>query len=83
MSQPNAYDCKETFRRLADYLDRELSPDELNCVERHLEMCEECAKEFQFEAALLTHLKAKARASALPEDLLARVLQALEEAAEG
>ncbi|MCB8933498.1 MAG: zf-HC2 domain-containing protein [Fimbriimonadaceae bacterium] len=82
MSQPDAFDCKETFRRLGDYLDRELTADEVACVEHHLEMCEECAKEFQFEAALLAHLKAKARASDLPDGLLTRVLQALDDAGE-
>ena len=30
--------CEEAFRRLDDYLDRELSPDEMRQVEEHLSL---------------------------------------------
>lgn len=51
--------CEETFRRLDDYVDRELSREERERVERHLASCAECAREYRFEASLIQGLRAK------------------------
>jgi predicted anti-sigma-YlaC factor YlaD len=74
------YTCEETFRRLDDYLDRELSPEELRLVEEHLAVCAFCVLEFQFEAHVLEQVRAKLRAIPPPHDLLGRVLSAVNEA---
>lgn len=74
------YDCAETYRRLQDYLDRELTPDEIVLVEAHLERCGMCAEEFRFEASVLHHVRTRVGADAPPEDLFARVSAALDEA---
>jgi len=34
------YTCEETFRRLEDYVDRELSAEEMERVREHLKTCE-------------------------------------------
>ena len=36
--------CKETLAHLDDYLDRELSPQEIKQVEWHLRICHHCSK---------------------------------------
>lgn len=69
----NRYTCEEAFRRLDDYLDRELSPDETTLVQQHLEVCEGCAREFNFEASVIDHVRAKLRVANVPSDLAARV----------
>ena len=73
----NAYTCKEVFERLDDYLDRELTPEELALVEDHLKTCGECAGEAQFEERVLKELKTKVRRVSVPPGLLDSVLDVL------
>jgi anti-sigma factor (TIGR02949 family) len=75
MTTLNRYTCEETFRRLDDYLDRELSPDEQQLVNEHLQVCAACAREFEFEASLLQSVRGKLRQIALPEALQLKVLE--------
>ncbi len=65
--------CFETFRRLDDYLDRELSADELAAVEAHLADCRTCTDEFAVEREVLELLKAKLRRLKAPGGLMARI----------
>jgi anti-sigma factor (TIGR02949 family) len=79
MSQPlDRLTCEDAFRRLDDYLDRELSPDEVRQVEEHLRTCEVCTSEFVFEASVLTGVRRKLRSLAAPSDLLARIAARLQ-----
>jgi anti-sigma factor (TIGR02949 family) len=72
--------CEETFRRLDDYLDRELSPEEMAAVREHLARCEYCAREFVFEANVLKEVRAKIARISLPSSLLSRLARALDAA---
>jgi anti-sigma factor (TIGR02949 family) len=74
MSHPlNRSTCEEAFRRLDDFLDRRLGHTEMRLIEEHLEICGACAREFTFEASVLTGVRRKLRQLSLPPDLLARV----------
>ena len=74
MSEPlDRMTCEEAFRRLDDYLDRELGPDERRQVEEHLRICEVCTSEFVFEASVLTGVRRKLRSLSAPSDLLGRI----------
>lgn len=53
--------CREALLQLDDYLDRELSDDEIQLVEKHLRLCNHCAQKFSFENAFLQQLKTKVR----------------------
>ena len=77
MSHLSRYTCEEAFRRLDDYLDRELSPDETTLVQEHLEICAGCAREFNFEESLLRGVRSKLRQIELPDSLQARILSVL------
>ena len=66
--------CEETFRRLDDYLDRQLSPEETRMVEDHLRTCALCAGEFSFEAGVIEAVRDKLRRMTAPPDLLARIV---------
>jgi len=77
MAQIDRYTCEETIRRLDDYLDRELTPHELQLVNEHLEVCAMCASEYAFEARALERLRDKLRHISAPPDLLAKVSRAL------
>ena len=72
--------CEELFRKLDDYLDRELSAEEMRLVREHLDVCAVCAGEYAFEESVLRNVREKVRRVAAPPDLLARVTRALEQA---
>ena len=80
MAQIDRYTCEETIRRLDDYLDRELTPHEIELVRAHLEVCAACAAEYAFEASALERIRDKLQRIPAPVDLLAKVSQALERA---
>ena len=77
MTLLNRYTCEEAFRRLDDYLDRELSAEEMTLVHEHLDICAGCAREFNFEASVLRGVREKLRQIDLPDSLQARILAAL------
>lgn len=76
--KPEKLDCEETFRRLDDYVDRELTPEEAQAVLRHLEHCANCAEEFEIEESLLEMIRDKLRHIAAPPGLLDRIALRLE-----
>ena len=78
MTPLDRYTCEEAFRRLDDYLDRELAAAEMERVREHLETCAGCAREFNFEASVLDGLKAKLRKIDVSGDVLARITAAIE-----
>ena len=78
MTHFNRYTCEEAFRRLDDYLDRELSSEETVLVREHLEICVGCAREFNFEASVLRGVREKLRQIDVPESLQARILSVLD-----
>lgn len=69
--------CEEVFARLDDYVDRELSAEELREVEAHLEWCAMCTREYAFESTVVRMLKERVRRIEAPPDLKARVFTAL------
>jgi anti-sigma factor (TIGR02949 family) len=73
----NLYTCREALERLNDYLDRELSSREMQLVERHLKICRQCTHKFNFEAELLTELRAKIGRLDMPSDLMDRISASL------
>ena len=77
MTQLDRYTCQEAFRRLDDFLDRELSPEEMRLVREHIELCAVCAAEFDFERSVVNGMRRKLRQVDLPPDLIARVLGGL------
>jgi anti-sigma factor (TIGR02949 family) len=77
MTKLDRSNCEEAFRRLNDFLDRRLSPDEMRLIEEHLEVCAWCAREFNFEASVLHGVKRKLRQLDAPAELLSKVLSRL------
>jgi anti-sigma factor (TIGR02949 family) len=77
MDELNRKTCEEAFRRLDDFLDRRLDPEETRLVEEHLQVCEACTREFTFEASVLNGVRQKLRQLAAPSELLERILSQL------
>ena len=77
MTRLSRTNCEEAFRRLNDYLDRRLTPEETRIIEEHLEICAWCAREFNFETSVLYGLKRKVRQLEVPPGLATRILSQL------
>jgi len=75
--KPSQLTCEELFRRLDDYLDREVTEEEAARVREHLEICAVCAAEYQFEESVLRNVREKLRRIAAPPDLMARISSSL------
>ena len=65
--------CQETFERLDDYMDRELSADEMALVRAHLDTCAICASEYEFEARVIDQLRDKLTRIEAPQSLVEKV----------
>jgi anti-sigma factor (TIGR02949 family) len=73
MSASDQYDCHEAFRRLDDFVDRELPPEQMERVQAHLEICAICAAEVRFESTVLDELRGKLRRISVPTGLMDRI----------
>ncbi len=82
MARLDRYTCEEVFRRLDDYVDRELGSEEMTQMQRHLETCVVCAREYSFEMSLVRQVRDKLQRVSAPPNLLGRISAALEGAAE-
>jgi anti-sigma factor (TIGR02949 family) len=58
MSEPDNIGCEEALRRLAEFIDCELSDSEQDNVERHLRTCRSCYSRMEFESRLKQRLSA-------------------------
>lgn len=73
MHPPDRFTCEEVFARLDDYLDRELTAEEMHLVKDHLATCAACASEHRFELGVLDGVREKLRRLSVPADLMARI----------
>lgn len=73
MKIPDRYTCEDLFRKLDDYLDRALSPEEERLIQKHLETCVVCASEYRFEESLLEETRRKLERISTPADLRKRL----------
>lgn len=70
-------DCESVMRQLWDYLDRELSPERMEALRVHLEMCKRCYPHYEFERAFLDAVAASAREHSDPDRLRLKLVAAL------
>ena len=65
------------MQQLWDYLDEELTPDRMAALRAHLEMCQRCHPQYEFERSFLDAVAASAREHSNPERLRTKLLDAL------
>jgi len=63
------YSCEEAVKRLNEYLDHEMTPEERVVVLKHLEICRPCLKRFSFEQTLVISLRQKVTLLCIPPSL--------------
>ena len=73
--------CAKVFARLEDWVDRELSSDDLGRIEQHLRSCAMCASEFRFEEEVTRAVRDRAQRIRLPAGLHQRLREVLAGAA--
>ena len=67
--------CQEVVERMGDYLDKELSAEEVAMVKEHLEACGGCKNAFRWEESVLKLVKGTcAQDSTMPEGLADEIL---------
>ncbi len=69
--------CRECAEHLYEFLDREVTPELERDVRAHLEECQPCGEQFDFEALFLKFLRARCRAQGAPPELKRRLLHDL------
>jgi len=67
------YSCEEAVKRLNEYLDHEMTPEERIVVLKHLEICRSCLSRFSFEQTLVVSLRQKVTVLCMPEALRAKL----------
>ena len=58
MSERDNIGCEEALKRLAEFIDCELSDSDHDNVERHLRTCRSCYSRMEFESRLKQRLSA-------------------------
>ncbi len=71
------YSCDQVVARLDDYLDRELSAEEIAKVKEHLEECIACARQYAFEATFVREVTDRLRHIDAPPEFVRKVLRAI------
>ena len=67
-------DCDKCEKLLQGYLDRELSEDEVQVAEMHLEGCDYCRRRYRFEESLRVYVRTTA-VERMPPGLLEKLAQ--------
>jgi len=67
-------DCDKCEKLLQGYLDRELSEDEVQVAEMHLEGCDYCRRRYRFEQSLRVYVRTTA-VERMPPGLLEKLAQ--------
>lgn len=67
--------CREAVEKLYEYIDRQLSEDEMNEVRKHLDRCPSCEDHFRFEEGVLRRVHQACREVETPPALRERVME--------
>ncbi|MCK4656408.1 MAG: zf-HC2 domain-containing protein, partial [candidate division Zixibacteria bacterium] len=71
--------CREALQLMYDYLDSELTKDQVEKVKVHLMVCEHCFSKFEFEKLLHNCLQKKGQVSVNAEPLKSRVMEKIQQ----
>lgn len=69
--------CAEALALLQDYLKEELTPDNQTRVAEHLAACGHCLQHAHFERNFLAALERAAKGVRCPDEVVARIRQAI------
>ena len=78
MSHTPMLDCESVMRQLWDYLDGELTPERMAAIRAHLEICQRCYPQYEFERSFLDAVAASTREHSNPDRLRVKLMAALQ-----
>jgi mycothiol system anti-sigma-R factor len=70
--------CQEAVRHLYPFLDRALDRRKSRMIQRHVDRCRACCSKFEFERALKSLIREKARETQVPPRLRQRIASLIE-----
>lgn len=73
------YNCKDIEKRLHAFLDNQLSSEEKNLFEEHLDFCLPCDKKVEFEIKLKQFIQHRAQEENYPASLERDLLRVINE----
>ena len=79
MANAPMLDCESVMRQLWDYLDGELTPEHMDAIRAHIEMCKRCYPQYEFERSFLNALAARQRMHSDPERFRTKLMASLRE----
>lgn len=71
---PHETDCREVLAQLQEYLDGELTGDDLRKIRQHLDECGPCLSEYGLEEAFRALLRRSCACERAPQALRARII---------
>ncbi len=77
--RPHETDCAEVLDRVFEYLDGELTDEDVRRVQQHLDECAPCLEEHNLDLALKALVRRSCECERAPEDLRARILVQIQE----
>jgi mycothiol system anti-sigma-R factor len=67
-------DCHEVLDRVYEYVDGEMTAEDVAWIREHLATCEECLTEYHLDVALKALVRRCCGCDSAPEDLRQRIL---------
>jgi hypothetical protein len=83
MNELDRLQCEQVFKRLDDYIDSELTANEMDKIKMHLEACAWCTGAYEFQTCVLNEVEARLQRIAISAALRDKVADALRKAREG
>jgi mycothiol system anti-sigma-R factor len=77
---PDDPDCSEVLDRVYEYLDGELTPDDLDKIRVHLDDCSPCLRQYDLDVALKALVRRSCGCDQAPVELRERILVTITEA---
>ena len=69
--------CKEAAQLFYEYMDKELSTEDIAKLEEHLKLCKPCLGHFEFDQALKSLVQKKSDQLSIPESIKEQILKNL------
>lgn len=73
----NMLRCEDALARLWDFLDGELPPQDESAVQRHLELCNRCYPQYDFQRAYFEYVRRLHERHRAPQSLRRRLFRSL------
>ena len=71
---PHATDCGEVLQRVYEFLDGEMTPNDVAKIREHLDECAPCLTEYDLDVALKALIRRSCGCEAAPDALRSKIM---------